>query len=280
MKKNIAILLLCWITTTPLFANIHLKGTIGPYNIEMELWKGSGENPIEGRYRYAGKKSYLDLKGTFWAGQAFELKEYWKEKQTGEFMVDITPYSQSNNGAEVSGYWNADTTIHEVKLTRISGNWNELKPYLIPEIKANVSNSVEGTYAADEYWVNKYCGLCDLGYEITFNGGMVTVEEYDTDTLLIHFSFTSGPTQHSASMDKLKAARIGNGKYRGIRHYAEEPCVLLFTFSGKEVKIEQNPVGRDCDFGARGYADFTCFKFSDRVQDFNSYFSFHRYWTE
>lgn len=89
--------------------DVIITGKIVAYSIKMTIiavdWE-TGE--VEGKYRYANKSSYLNLKGQLY-GSCIFLQEYYHEKETGQFYLDY-------EDAALRGKWISDTKALDVVL--------------------------------------------------------------------------------------------------------------------------------------------------------------------
>jgi len=104
-------------------APIELEGTIGPYEIEVELERAGDGNRLLGRYRYAGRDSWIDLTGEAFAQDAALLEEQVNGEVTGTFFLEPT-------GAGFGGFWVNETSDFTVNLAPKTGSVADL---LVPD---------------------------------------------------------------------------------------------------------------------------------------------------
>ena len=233
---------------------VTFTGTIGPYAIEVELQSvESDKENLIGRYRYEGRKSWLDLKGHFHSNQALSLIETWEGKASGRFFLE-------QNEGTLQGRWVAADDDLQVELKPITGPIWGL--YEKPD-EDEISSVLQGTYRSEFYWVNDWF---EPNYEIGFNGGDVIVRALGEDELHIWFSFVVGPTYHIAYFDGV-AKRTGSNVYETSHASYDDDaaCHLTLTFRERAMSIEQHSRGISCGFGARAHANFDLEKVNDQT---------------
>jgi len=218
-------------------------GAIGPYEIEMELDHDSLGN-INGRYRYAGRDTWLGMIGEAFGQRALQISEYADGVETGVF------YLETAEGG-LSGYWVGGETTHPVVLKTD----NVLAEVFPPEGQRDVSPGITGQYAVHSYWVNDWFAPGTI--EIGFNGGDVNVVEFSDTEILVQFQFTVGPTYHLASFRGV-AQKVDEGHYvhNEVLLGASGPCRLEFFFDETGLSISDVGNTYNCQFGARAHANF------------------------
>ena len=226
------------------------EGHIGPYDIEAELSR-EGDSVV-GRYRYAGRDSWLELSGETFLQDAIQLSEEVDGETTGAFY--LAPVDE-----QFTGFWSDEVTSFEVELTRVAGG--RLGELFAEPTVPEVGEVLTGRYSSERYWVND---LFAPNYEIAFNGGDVNVLRISQDLILVRFDFIVGPTYHIASFQGL-ARQTSGGVFvhEEIISGAYEPCRLVFEFWDGGLAIDDYQNGNACQFGARAHANFDLIKVDD-----------------
>lgn len=232
--------------------SVKLTGKIGgKYAIDMELDKSTdSDNPIQGKYKYSGKENYLTLKGKMYSDYVIYLEEFnSKGKQTGAFYL-------SWEEGFWKGKWTGNEKYFDVELKVQTGDMKRFKEFDFSEMKEKSNESLTGSYAFEYYFLNDMW-LHETGnMEIGFNGGVVSVDEVDKDSLKIQFELICGPTYHIAYFDGYAIKKSENEyEIKSSLYEEDEPCHLKISFKNKVLSIEQNSSSMDCGFGARAYAD-------------------------
>lgn len=228
---------------------VTLKGSIGPYVIEVELDHDSMHN-IQGRYRYEGRETWLSLSGRPYGNQVLDLTESADGEETGQFLLQV-------EGNGLTGYWVGAERDFPVAL-KTQDAVHDIFP---PEPASSVGAGITGQYSVYSYWVNDWFAP---NYEIGANGGSANVVELSEDEILVAFQFIVGPTYHFASFQGL-AQRVGPGKYVHDRALSggTETCRLEFSFDEAGLAISDVGNGFACQFGARAHANFDLTKVGD-----------------
>lgn len=245
---------------------VTFKGAINSkYQIEMELREDPNDaGKVVGKYRYAGKTAYLNLKGDSYSSSVLHLTESYDGKTTGEFYLE---WEGENT---LTGTWMGGEKHFPVSLTRLSGDREQLDAYDITVISAQTNADITGSYVSETHWINDFHSTEENpNLEIGFNGGVVTVQEVSEEEIKVFFNLICGPTYHMAYFSGT-AKKTGNRQYEfnQISEFGgEEPCHLIFTFTEKTISIEQKSASFDCGFGARAYADGDFLKVNNQVID-------------
>lgn len=226
-------------------------GKIGPYSIEVDITANNWEEAsFEGKYRYAGKKAYLTLKGEI-NDDCYYIEESYNGKQTGEF------YLMQEEG-KLTGYWVSGTKSHPVELDYVKGDTRLLIAKSLIEYSSTVSDDITGSYGNELYFIN------DMWYEegkpdveIGFNGGHAVFEQLSDDSLRFSFELICGPTYHFAFGDGVAVKQDSIYVWEN-----EDGCHIEFTPGEKSVYVEANN-SMECGFGARAYVSHKFFKISD-----------------
>lgn len=256
--RPLATLFICFFLSSIGFGQNSLKldGKIGKYSIEMEInerdWK-SGD--ISGKYRYAGKKSYLRLEG-FTVNGDLVLEEYYDTTYTGVFYL-----SEEND--KLIGKWIDAKGVkwYDVSLAIGKGDRSLLRRKSLSDYQAETNNTISGSYGTDYYFINDMWFEEDKpNLELGFNGGFAVLDLISDDSLRVNANLICGPTYHFAYMSGI-AVKQPDGKFK----YAnEDGCVIIVTVGEKEVELVANS-SMDCGFGARAHMDHTLIKVSDEV---------------
>lgn len=236
-----------------------LEGTIGVYKIEMIISKRdyiSGE--LEGKYRYEGKKNYLDLKGITYTSD-FVVNESYNDVSTGTFYLTIDAASSE----QITGYWvNEAKTWYDVKLEMKEGDQGLLSRKSLEEYSNEVSNDLSGTYGVEWNWVNDMWFTEDKPQlEIGYNGGYVVLEQINQDSLRFAAELICGPTYHFAIASGIAINQDSCFVYRN-----EDGCQIeIWPDTGKKALFIEANSSMDCEFGARAYMSNDLVKISDEV---------------
>lgn len=262
MKKFSFVLIfsLFWMVL-PAQNTIKLTGSIGKYKIEVELEPtNKTSESVKGKYRYAGKKDWIDLSGDFMSSEILWLQETWEGKVTGTFYLSL---SSENT---FTGKWIGTKSALEAVLTINSGEISDLIAYTIESYSALTSDGITGSYVAEYYFINDmWYSEDNPSLEIGFNGGVVTTEEIGEDSLQVYFNLLCGPTYHFAYFSGT-AWKIGDAKYKYKGNMDdEEDCELIFEFKSGTLTITQESSSFACGFGARAYAEGTYSKVNDKA---------------
>lgn len=262
MKKLISLLTLSLLFTCVTAQNpIQLNGKIGKYSIEMELQAPKSKSEgVKGKYRYAGKTAYIDLKGDYVGGGILWLEESWDGKVTGTFFLEL------ESEGLFTGKWIGTKSALDATLEVKSGDTQDLISYTLESYSALTSDGITGSYVSEYYFIN------DMWYtednptlELGFNGGVVTAEEFGEDSLRVYFNLICGPTYHFAYFAGT-AWKIGEAKYKYKgNQYDEEACELIFEFKAGSMSITQESSSMACGFGARAYAEGSFEKVNDKA---------------
>jgi len=231
-----------------------IGGLISKYSIEMEL--NSFDNTtgcFNGRYRYAGKKNYLNMK-VWIMGQCLYIEEFYKDKTSGYFYLSLEEDS-------LTGWWtNGSKDPLPVCLKVNQGNTKQLSWPNIAEVSKKTNTKITGTYGVETYFVNE---LHYPAVEITFNGGYVSIEELAKDSIKFSVNVVCGPTYHIAMAEGV--AKRNGKEYiytADLTDGNSELCEITFNFSQKSVLIKSN-TSFNCGFGARAYLDHAFIKINN-----------------
>lgn len=239
------------------YSQLILEGKIGPYPIELSIDQVDKDNAnIKGKYRYSGKKTYLDLSGEI-MGNCLFLEESSDGKITGSFYLQI-------EGNNMLGYWTNEVKGYEVNLKLRSEDMSFLKISGLEEKSILTSMEKSGYYAVEHYWVNDmWFAESNPNVEIGFNGGYVVIQEIDEDSIAFEVEVICGPTYHFAIASGTAIKMEEKYVYTN-----EDGCEITFVFTERLVKLEANN-SNDCGFGARAYLGHDFLKTSDTIE-FNS----------
>ncbi|AKS46063.1 hypothetical protein SAMN05444287_1167 [Octadecabacter temperatus] len=235
---------------------VTFDGSIGPYDIEAELSRS--DDGLVGRYRYAGRDTWLDLTGDAFGQDVIQLSEQVDGEATGTFFLDVV-------NDQLEGYWVNETDEYTAQLTPPQG---ALVSLLDPIAEPQVNSSVTGQYFVGSHWVNT---MWAPRYEVAFNGGDVNVVAVSPDLIYVRFEFIVGPTYHFAYFEGF--ARRANERtfiHDQVLEGGDEPCQLAFTFEDATLSIDDNNSGFACQFGMRAHANFDLNKVSD-IAEFEDY---------
>ncbi|SMX31143.1 hypothetical protein [Octadecabacter ascidiaceicola] len=228
---------------------VTFDGRIGPYDIEAELTRDA--DGLVGRYRYAGRDTWLELAGEVFAQEVMTLSEQVDGETTGTFFLEV-------EGEQLEGYWVNETTEFAAQLSSSSASVASLlDPVTVPQ----VNSSVTGQYFVGSHWVNT---MWAPNYEVAFNGGDVNVVRVSSDLIYVRFEFIVGPTYHFAFFEGF-ARQSDETTYihDAVLEGSDEPCRLVFTFEEAALSIEDHDNGFACQFGMRAHANFDLIKVSD-----------------
>ncbi len=229
-----------------------LSGNIGKYAIEMELMTGTGKDfKFSGRYRYAGKEAYLDLKGEKY-DDCIYMEESFKGTPTGYFYVDVW-------GDSLTGHWVNESKYHPVKLRITKGDARLLEVKSVSEYTPRTSTAKTGSYGNGANYINDYwVSDGEPRYEIGFNGGYMIIEELGGDSLRFQTEVICGPTYHYASAEGIAYRKDTVWVYTS----EDGACIITLKFGERSVFAEANS-SFDCGFGARAYLMDDFVKMSD-----------------
>lgn len=270
MKNQFFFLILSILSLTS-FGQSHvwLKGQIGKYPIEMELWKADdAKKSIVGKYNYKGKTNYLNIEGKSYGEGILQLDEYFKKELTGSF------YLQMNENDSLKGRWIAGKKYFNAYLTVSKGKFEDLLYHTNEELSKQTNNYIGGSYVEEIHFIN------DMWFtdknpqiEIGYNVGYLTIIEKHIDTLNFSLQKVCGPTYHTATASG-EAYRINDStfQYKQKSEYSDEYCMFQLIKKGKEIRIEQSSSSSACGFGARAYADGTFLKIKNKTPQMNEEF--------
>lgn len=234
-------------------ASVKFSGNISKYKFTMELVSStvSKDFGIRGRYQYAGKTAYMDVKVNLFGHTVLQLTESFEGKETGEFYLELDDHG------DWSGKWIGNGKALDAKLIVTSGDVSELAPYDLQQYQAKCNSAITGSYASEFYWVNDFqYDEENPALEVGFNGGVVTIKEVGKDKIEFSFGLTCGPTYHGAYLSGTATKTDPN-----VYTYKQSPmddgeiCHVTFTFREKSVHLSQESGNMECGFGARAYAD-------------------------
>lgn len=231
-------------------------GEIGNLQIEMSIVKNDFQTgKFQGKYRYNGKESYLNLSGTYYS-PCLHIEESYQNKVTGDFYLEQV-------GDSLIGYWKKNKKVMDVKLAYKSGDKKLLSRKLPEDYTEEVSSAIEGTYESHLYFINDYWLPEEL--EIGYNGAKASIKIIDEESIEINFEAICGPTYHFATGIGIAVKEGDEYIYRN-----EDGCEIKVTFTEKTVKMIANS-SMDCGFGARAFLDHEFLKISDKVQELSNY---------
>ncbi len=263
--KNFLPLLLLIAYSASAFSQSHvwLKGKIGKYPIEMELWRTEQdtEHSLQGKYNYKGKTNSLTLEGNSLGKRVLQLDEYFKKENTGSF------YLQMDEKDTLKGKWIAGKKHFDAYLTVSKGNFKDLLSYKNEKLSRLTNEAIEGSYVEEHYFINDMWFTDENPQiEIGYNGGYLIIKEKHKDTLEFSLEKTCGPTYHFATASG-KAYRINDStfQYRSKSDYSDNYCMFQLIQGEKEIRIEQSSSSSACGFGARAYADGTFLKIKNQT---------------
>lgn len=259
--KHLLLISLMIISSYVLSQTVTLTGSIGPYNIEMELSKNLTDSTnLKGKYNYKGKTAYLSITGNLFNDDVLQLNEYYKNEHTGSFYLQKTKDS-------LKGRWIAGKKHYNVGLHIKNNNWESIVSNKVVDLNKKTSNSITGSYVTENYFVNDMWFRDDNPQvEIGFNGGYLILEEIDADTLQFTLQNICGPTYHFASATG-KAVRIDKNTflYSNKSKYSDDTCSFTIEIKNKVAEVKQKTASFACGFGARAYADGTFIKVKNKV---------------
>lgn len=227
------------------------KGKIDKYPVEVQF---ESCDPVDGtftgRYRYEGKKTFIDLEGEF-APPVIFMEEYYKGRATGNWYLEMKNDS-------INGYWISDSKSQKVQLIYSSGDRSLLKRKSEMDYSQEVNGKLTGDYEVNHYFLNEM-GVSEenLRPELGYNGGQLTISEREDGNLDFDVQVVCGPTYHLAFAQGIA---VKNGQE--FIYKSEEGCVITFLFTNKQVHVESNG-NFECGFGARAYLNHDFFKVSD-----------------
>ncbi len=265
MKKILFLLLL----TSPFFVfaqnELKLNGSIGSYNIEIELTpnKGAGKL-ISGKYRYQGKTAYLNLEGKLYSKDLLYLQESYNGETTGHFYLE---HEEGN----WNGRWTNGKKAYEVTLMAVGGDLNDFELFGGEKVEEGTNTELAGTYSSDIYFINDYFYTEENpSIEIGYNGGTVSITQMESDSIWVELNTTSGPTYHIAYFEQA-VPKVADNTYEYddfLWEDNDEKCHLKFTFDGNGMlSVEQYSNNMACDFGMRAYAGGEYKKYTNESKD-------------
>lgn len=235
------------------------KGKVGNYQVEVQI---ESNDPIDGtftgRYRYEGKKTFLDVSGEY-APPVIYMEEYYKGDTTGYWYLEL-------HGDSISGIWVGGDKAQTVYLSYSSGDRSFLKRKTEYDYNKEVSGSLTGDYEVNDYFINDmWVSEINLRPELGYNGGLLTVKEREDGNIDFVVEAVCGPTYHIAFANGI-AKKDGN-----LYIYTnEDGCSITFAFKDKKVNVESNN-SMDCGFGARAYLSHEFVKVRNQPTEVNEH---------
>ncbi len=234
---------------------VQLTGKIDKYPIEVafnSFNRTTGE--LEGVYRYAGKRSYIQLKGQM-VDRVIYLEESYKNEITGVFYLE-------ENEKELTGTWisGSGNKSFDVTLNTNDNTFFPLSTKSLEEISElnEVSADLTGSYGVEFYWINDmWFSEETKQLELGFNGGFAVLEQLGTDSLHFQVEVICGPTYHFAMSDG-----IAYLKDTAYIYTNEDGCEISITGGGKRARLSAN-MSFECGFGARAFLDHEFIKITD-----------------
>lgn len=243
-----------------LFGQETIKGKIGKYPIEVVITDSDSETgELEGKYRYASKKEYLELKGEV-SGAIVTLTEYYNDKSTGNFYLE-----RKEN--ELVGKWIAGNKWYPVVLYLTPTTLQKFAYKTLAERGAKASPKIGGTYSDENYYINDWFFKEDKPeLELGFSGGTATFEQLHPDSLRFLVQVVCGPTYHIAYAAGVAVKKSEQSYYCLLEAYEGDTCEVQIEFSEKLARVKA--IGTNhyvCGFGARAYLDHEFTKISDET---------------
>jgi len=238
-------------------AAIIYVGRIDVYPIELEINAYDYQTGVlSGRYKYVKQNKYIEIKGTV-SYPCIHFEEFYKGKVTGNFYVEMEPTT-------LNGFWTSATKTRKVELAVKSGDLSKWTFKTLDDLSVNVTNSINGSYGNESYWINDYFATPDNpSVEIGFNGGYAVFKKVGVDSLEFQLEVICGPTYHFAYAGGMAVKQDSVYKYVSMEYATEDsPCEITITFSEKQVHVSANQ-SMDCGFGARAYLDHYFVKISE-----------------
>ncbi len=232
-----------------------ITGSIGKYPIEMEINSYSlSDGSFQGKYRYVGKKNYLDIKG--WVHKdCWEIEEFYKGKSTGVFYLTVEK-------DVLLGWWSAGNKEPlKTKLEAPVGTMAKMPPPSLDAYSKNTNDKITGSYGVEAYYVNE---LHFPAVEVSFNGGYIIIKETDKESIMFKIDLVCGPTYHLAYAEGTAKKKGNIYIFKGDLAESGELCEITFSFNPKTKKLTAK--GNDsmgCGFGARAYLDHELTKIND-----------------
>jgi hypothetical protein len=235
--------------------SLKLKGTIGNYPVEFIFNDFNNETgDLIGKYRYANKKSYLNLEGTL-LGNVIYLEESYNGEATGSFFLDVE--NDTLSGTWISAEGDKDLAV---QLNMEGESTFSIHRLELEEISAQnkVSADLTGSYGVEFFWINDMWFSEEArNMEIGFNGGFAVLEQLGTDSLHFRVEVICGPTYHFAMADGI--AYLQDTAYI---YTNEDGCEISISGGGKKAQLVAN-MSFECGFGARAYLDHEFVKITD-----------------
>lgn len=243
---------------TQLLFPMVLNGSVDKYNIEMEISNfDPATNEINGKYKYATQKAFLELKGKV-MGTTWMLEEFSKGKNTGTFYLNI-------DAGAASGWWTDEKIAYEVNL-KSDDDVAGINSFDAEYKSFNPGKGITGSYSTEYYWVNDFHNdPAQPALEIGFNGGYAVFEEQKNGNLKFQLEIICGPTYHFAYAEGIAEKKGKKYIYSSSEYSDETPCEIVFTIDGNIIHAEANQ-SMGCGFGARAYLSHDFTKFSDKFQ--------------
>ncbi len=259
MKKIMFIVIIALgVSTMSLAENLHLSGNVGGYEIEMIIESSDYETgEFAGKYKYLSQKNYLTIVGQNY-GSVIYIEEYYGEKQTGTFILDV-----DQDG--LSGWWTNGKKAFEVELFVGEGDDNLLTRKSDEELAAECNSDITGTYEINNYYIHDYWVTEENpNYELGYHGGTASFELLEDGTLKFEINLVCGPTYHIASAQGIAEKQDGEYVFKEILWEDDEACEINFTFGDKSV-YATSMSSFACGFGARAYMDHELVKVNDEA---------------
>ena len=238
---------------------LSLKGNIGKYAIEMQITDSDYETGLfKGKYKYAGKESYLSLKGEIFQSVIY-MEEFYNDKTTGEFFLEW-------NDGKLAGKWIGNNKSFDVNLSIVQGNEKLLESKSLSEYSQGTSTALTGGYGTENYFLNDmWFSEESPQMEVGFNGGYALIEEINEDSVRFQFELIVGPTYHFATGSGIAIRKGDHYEYRMVVENEKEDCVIQLTFGERSTHLYANQ-SFICGFGARAYLDHDLVKITDRYE--------------
>jgi len=232
-------------------------GRIDIYPIELEINTYDYQTGvISGRYKYVKQNKYIEIIGTV-SYPCIHFEESYKGKVSGNFYVEMEPTT-------LNGFWTSATKTRKVELAVKSGDISKWKFKTLEDLSFKVTNSINGSYGNESYWINDYFATPDNpSVEIGFNGGYAVFKKVGVDSLEFQLEVICGPTYHFAYAVGIAVKQDSVYKYISSEYASEDSsCEIIITFTEKQVHVIANQ-SMDCGFGARAYLDHYFIKISE-----------------
>lgn len=199
------------------------EGTMnGKIPIQMHLvnW---GDGMIGGDYLYKKVGKKIDIYGDFTTSDAFTLKEYTNDKQTGTFAGKFTTANK------ITGTWSNPEGTKKL-------------PFEVTAMKRAADNSGwSGVWYLNDVW----------------DGGTLLVGNVRKDS--VGFALNVYRSGHLGEIEGTAARQGNQAKFVAtvVETDEKEKCQITFNLKGNQVEIEQVSSGWACGFGMRAHASGT-----------------------